>query len=286
MKIYFLIISLLVNFGIARSAGESSGNPSNDCNTSSGLCDTTPTAFEMKVFQVGLCKSNPMSTSTEVFDFDNSECVYVYKNDDGQLTGDIFSDNKTSLDSTFVTVPNEGTYNYTFAIVSNVFKMATHHMVFNAGSDNSTNGKRYVSTSSGGSIEGNIGSEERYDVTVNTFQDGQLSCSNNNGYNSANSHSDTGVSGNGFIGRLTNDQLVLTKSGSGDISNNTAICDNVSRIISIMEGSVVIGSDSEGVNIKITSGKGTSRVNQGSGNGVVTGFSGKGKSFKYDVSTF
>mgnify|MGYP003318754970 CR=1 FL=1 len=85
------------------------------------------------------------------------------------------------------------------------------------------------------------------------------------------------VAGNGFIGRLTNDQLVLTKSGSGDISNNTAICDNVSRIISIMEGSVVIGSDSEGVNIKITSGKGTSRVYQGSGNGVVNGFSGKGK---------
>ena len=53
----------------------------------------------MTVFQVGLCKSNPMSTSTEVFDFDNSECVYVYKNDNGQLTGDIFSDNKTSLDS-------------------------------------------------------------------------------------------------------------------------------------------------------------------------------------------
>ena len=82
-----------------------------------------------------------------------------------------------------MTVPNEGTYNYTFAVVSNVFKMATHHMVFNAGSDNSTNGKRYVSTSSGGSNEGDIGSEERYDVTVNTFQDGQLSCSNNNGYN-------------------------------------------------------------------------------------------------------
>ena len=101
----------------------------------------------MKVFQVGLCKSNPMITSTEVFDFDNSECVYVYKNDKGQLTGDIFSDNKTSLDSTFVTVPNEGTYNYTFAIVSNVFKMATHHMVFDAGSDNSTNVKRYVSFS-------------------------------------------------------------------------------------------------------------------------------------------
>ena len=53
-----------------------------------------------------------------------------------------------------------------------------------------------------------------------------------------------------------------------------------------MEGSVVIGSDSEGVSIKITSGKGTSRGNQGSGNGVVTGFSGKGSSFKYDVSTF
>ena len=46
---------------------------------------------------------------------------------------------------------------------------------------------------------------------------------------------------------------------------------------SIMEGSVVIGNDSEGENIKITSGKGTSRVNQGSG---------KGSSFKYDVSTF
>ncbi len=55
MQIYFLILLLLVDFGIARSAGESSGNTSNDCNTSSGLCCITPTAFEMTVFQVGLC---------------------------------------------------------------------------------------------------------------------------------------------------------------------------------------------------------------------------------------
>ena len=75
-------------------------------------------------------------------------------------------------------------------------------------------------------------------------------------------------------------------SGSGDISNGTAQCDSVKYVLSIVDNDVTIASDSQGVELKIQAKKGTAIVNQGSSNGVVTGFSGAGASFLYDVTAF
>ena len=140
-----------------------------------------------------------------------------------------------------------------------------------------------VSTSTGGAVAGSAGAEAMYEVNVDTFAS-QLACSS--AYTSANSISDVGVAGNGFVGRLLKSNQEMSTTGSGDISNNTAKCDNVKYVISIVDNAVTIASDSQGVELKIQAKKGTARVNQGNSNGVVTGFSGAGASFLYDVTAF
>ena len=264
------------------AAGEAQGNPLNDCNTSGGECPTTPTKFSTTVYRVALCTSSPMPNPSTTVDWDGAGCVDVYNNPNGEETGDIFSSEST-LSSEFITVPAAGSYSKIVALVDKTFKMASHHMVMDAGSSNATNGTRYVSTSSGGAVAGSAGSEAMYEVSVDTFAS-QLACSS--AYTSANSISDVGVAGNGFVGRLLKSNQEMSTSGSGDISNNTAKCDNVKYVISIVDNSVTIASDSQGVELKIQAKKGTSIVDQGNSNGVVTGFSGAGASFLYDVTAF
>ena len=76
-------------------------------------------------------------------------------------------------------------------------------------------------------------------------------------------------------------------SGSGNIGNNTAKCDNVKYILSIVDNPITISSDSQGVELKIQAKKGTAIVDQGLvGNGVVSDFRGAGASFLYDITAF
>ena len=224
-----------------------------------------------------------MPDSSTTVDWEGAGCVDVYNNPSGEETGDIFSSEST-LSAEFITIPAAGSYSKIVALVDKTFKMASHHMVMDAGSSNATNGTRYVSTSTGGAIAGTPGSEAMYEVNVNTFAP-QLACSG--AYTSANSISDVGVAGNGFVGRLLNSNQEMSITGSGSISNETAVCNNVKYVLSIVDNSVVISSDSQGVELKIQAKKGTAIVNQGdSGNGVVTGFSGAGASFLYDVTAY
>lgn len=264
------------------SAGESQGNPVNECNTSSGECATTPTKFSTTVYRIALCTSSPMPSPTTTVDWDGAGCVDVYNNENGEETGDIFSSALT-LSADFITVPAAGSYSKIVALVDKTFKMASHHMVMDAGSSNATNGTRYVSTTTGGAVAGSAGSEAMYEVNVDTFAS-QLACSS--AYTAANSISDVGVAGNGFTGRLLKSNQEMSTSGSGNIANNTAKCNNVKYVISIVDNAVTIAGDSQGVELKIQAKKGTAIVNQGNSNGVVTGFSGAGASFLYDVTAF
>ena len=269
--------------GSNSSQASTQDNPLNDCTTSSGECPTTPTKFSTTVYRVALCTSSPMPDSSTTVDWEGAGCVDVYNNPSGEETGDIFSSEST-LSAEFITIPAAGSYSKIVALVDKTFKMASHHMVMDAGSSNATNGTRYVSTSTGGAIAGTPGSEAMYEVNVNTFAP-QLACSG--AYTSANSISDVGVAGNGFVGRLLNSNQEMSITGSGSISNETAVCNNVKYILSIVDNSVVISSDSQGVELKIQAKKGTAIVDQGdSGNGEVTGFSGAGASFLYDVTAY
>ena len=56
------------------------------------------------------------------------------------------------------------------------FKAASHHMVYGAGGG-PVNNKRYVSTSSGGAIEGSVGDEKMMVGEFNTFMP-QIECQN------------------------------------------------------------------------------------------------------------
>ena len=52
----------------------------------------------------------------------------------------------------------------------------------------------------------------------------------------------------------------------------TAICDGAAYLLSIVDKDTVVGADTTGIHLKILAPKGLIRVNQGSGNGVGTGF--------------
>ena len=265
------------------AAGEVHGNPLNDCNTAVNECPTTPTKFSTTVYRVALCASSPMPQPSISVDWAGAGCVDVYNNPAGEETGDIFS-GETSLSLDFISLPPAGSYSKIAALVDKTFKMATHHQVVLAGTNNPANGITYVSTANGGAVQGAVGTEAMYEVTVDTFAS-QLACSS--AYTAANSIADVGVAGNGFVGRLLKSNQEMPVSGSGNIGNNTAKCDNVKYILSIVDNPITISSDSQGVELKIQAKKGTAIVDQGLvGNGVVSDFRGAGASFLYDITAF
>ena len=268
----------------ALSAGESIGNPRNECNTASGVCATTPTKFSATIYRVALCQSSPLPTTSTNVNWVSAGCQNIFSNSSGETTGDIFSGSGINLNASSITIPPPGTYSKVVALVGKTFKMATHHEVVNAGTSSSVSSIRYVSTPSGGAAVGGIGGESMYDVAVDTFSP-SLACTGS--YVTANFKNDTGVAGNGFNGALLDSAENMTTTGSGNISNGTAKCDNVAYIITIIDKPITVSNIALGVDLKIRATKGSATVNQdSSGNGVVTGFSGTGVAFTFDVSTF
>jgi hypothetical protein len=285
IKFYLIFILITFQSLSACLADSPDNNLDNSCATAVGGCSLTPSFFEMKVYQIGLCKTQPMVEKIR-FTPEDYDCTYVYNSESGEWTGNVLIGDGVELSSEYLTLPVEGKYSYIFAVISNQFRMATHHMVTAAGTSNPVNSKRYVSTSSGGAVEGEVGKEEAFDVVVDTFTSA-LDCSNDDGsgiYNSSNYYSDNGIDGDGFSVRLTNDLLEVTKTGSGSISDGSAICNNVKRIFAVVIDDIEVGSSFSGINFNVNVNSGATQVDQGNGDGVVLGFSGSGTGFKYNVS--
>ena len=284
------ITSLIFAPQVFAGPGESAGNTGNDCNTSSGSCPITPTKFSTKIYKVALCTSNPMADNASL-DWDSNGCVTVFNNTDGQETGDIFSETGATLNAADITVPSAGTYEYTAALFDKDFKVGSHHMVYSAGGG-PINNKRYVSTSSGGVAEGTATDVEMISGSFNTFMS-QIAC--NGGWSSTAPHTSrsattTGYgdflsSGETFYGRVLTSSYAIPTSGSGDISANppTAKCDGAAYLLSIVDKDTVVGADTTGIHLKILAPKGLIRVNQGSGDGVATGFTAHGESMAVKV---
>jgi hypothetical protein len=224
-------------------------------------------------------------------DWDGNGCVTVFNNTDGQETGDIFSETGATLNAADITVPSAGTYAYTAALFDKDFKVGSHHMVYSAGGG-PINNKRYVSTSSGGASEGTATDVEMISGSFNTFMS-QIAC--NGGWGSTAPHTTrsattTGYgdflsSGETFYGRVLTSSYAIPTSGSGNISANppTAKCDGAAYLLSIVDKDTVVGADTTGIHLKILAPKGLIRVNQGSGNGVATGFTAHGESMAVKV---
>ena len=284
------IASLVIAPSVFAGPGESAGNTGNDCNTSSGSCTITPTKFSTTIYKVALCTSNPMEDNASL-DWDGNGCVTVFNNTEGQETGDIFSETGATLNAADITIPTTGTYAYTAALFDKAFKVGSHHMVY-AAAGGPINDKRYVSTNSGGVIEGTASDVAMFSGSFSTFMP-QIAC--NGGWGStaphtARSATTTGygdflTSGETFYGRILDSSYAIPTTGSGNISSNppSGTCDGAAYLLSIVDKDTVIGANTTGIHLKILAPKGLIRVNQGSGDGVATAFTAHGSSMAVKV---
>ena len=152
------------------------------------------------------------------------------------------------------------------------------------------NDKRYVSTASGGAIEGTASDVEMMTGTFNTFMP-QIACSN--GAGSTETTATTGNSGTytnflaggeTFSGRILKSDYSLATEDAGNINNQTASCVGAKYLLSIVDKATNVGVNTTGIHIKILAPKGLIRINQGNGNGVATGFTSHGESLAVTVA--
>jgi len=285
-----LVIAPSVLAGPGENATGNLKNTPNDCNTTSDSCLITPTKFSAKIYQVALCTSHPMPAGSAL-DLNGSGCVDVYKSDTGEETGDIFSDTGATLSAANITVPTAGNYTHVAAIFDKDFKVGSHHMVYNLNNPATPiNDKRYVSTASGGAIEGTASDVEMMTGTFNTFMP-QIACSN--GAGSTETTATTGNSGTytnflaggeTFSGRILKSDYSLATEDAGNINNQTASCVGAKYLLSIVDKATNVGANTTGIHIKILAPKGLIRINQGSGNGIATGFTSHGESLAVTVA--
>lgn len=281
------VASLVISPSVFAGPGEDAGNTQNDCNTSSDTCPITPTKFSAKIYQVALCTSNPMPAGSAL-DLEGNGCVDVYNSVTGEETGDIFSDTGATLSAANISIPSAGNYTHIAAIFDKDFKVGSHHMVYSA-AGGPINNKRYVSTSSGGAAEGTASDVEMISGEFNTFMP-QIACSNDAGIvervsTSGNSgtYSSFLAGGETFFGRILKSDKTLATEDVGNINNQTASCLGAKYLLSIVDKATTVDANTTGIHIKILAPKGLIRVNQGSGNGVATGFTAHGESMAVKV---
>ena len=281
------VASLVISPSVFAGPGEDAGNTKNDCNTSSDTCPITPTKFSAKIYQVALCTSNPMPAGSAL-DLEGNGCVDVYNSVTGEETGDIFSDTGATLSAANISIPSAGNYTHIAAIFDKDFKVGSHHMVYGA-AGGPINNKRYVSTSSGGAAEGTASDVEMISGEFNTFMP-QIACSNDAGIvervsTSGNSgtYSSFLAGGETFFGRILKSDKTLATEDVGNINNQTASCLGAKYLLSIVDKATTVDANTTGIHIKILAPKGLIRVNQGSGNGVATGFTAHGESMAVKV---
>ena len=284
-----LVIAPSIFAGPGENATGNLKNTPNDCNTTSDSCLITPTKFSAKIYQVALCTSHPMPEGSAL-DLNGSGCVDVYKSDTGEETGDIFSDTGATLSAANITVPTAGNYTHVAAIFDKDFKVGSHHMVYNLNNPATPiNDKRYVSTASGGAIEGTASDVEMMTGTFDTFMP-QIACSNDAGTvervsTTGNSGTYTNflAGGETFSGRILKSDYTLATEDAGSISSQTAYCVGAKYLLSIVDKATTVGANTTGIHIKILAPKGLIRINQGSGNGIATGFTSHGESLAVTV---
>ena len=264
--------------------GQSLGNTVNSCIQALAMPNITPTKFSTKIYRVALCTSNPMETAAAEaglpVDWDGNGCVDVYNSESGEETGDIFSDTGATLSAENITIPNAGTYTHVAALFDKEFKVASHHQVYNAGDDTiPALGDRYYSTSDGGAAVGTAEQAEMIVGDFNTFMP-QIACENDAAVveRSATTEGfgDFLEAGETFYGKILNSSFEIPTTGGGSIANNTAFCDGAAYLLSVVDKTTVVGSDTTGIHIKILAPMGLIRADQGVGDGVITGFTAHG----------
>ena len=131
-----------------------------------GSCQATPDKFELTMYEIGLCKSDPISGSPGSKFWDKSTCVTTMIDSSG-VTVDLApgsSSSKTAALPSSETRPPSGTYTHGFVLLSNVFGLK--------GSYTFSDGTRYYSTPGtdqdgspyGLPVKGNAAAQDHTDV--------------------------------------------------------------------------------------------------------------------------
>ena len=285
LSIASLVIAPSVFAGPGENATGNLKNTPNECNTTQDDCPITPTKFSTKIYRVALCTSNPMPGTT--LDWEGNGCVDVYRSNNGEETGDIFSDNGATLSAENISIPTAGSYSHIAALFDKDFKVGSHHMVYDLNNPpQPINNKRYVSTTTGGAAEGTASDVQMISGEFNTFMP-QIACENDAALVTRSAttegYGNFLEAGETFIGKILTSTYQIPTSGGGSIETNSAYCDGAKYLLSIVDKATTVGSDTTGIHIKILAPKGLIRINQGSGNGVATGFTAHGASMAVKV---
>ncbi len=278
------IASLVIAPSVFAGPGELLGNTKNECNTSSGSCPITPTKFSTKIYRVALCTSNPMPSTT--LDWEGNGCVDVYNSTAGEETNNIFSATGVTLSAENISIPTAGSYTHIAALFDKDFKVGSHHKVYNAGDSTDPLGERYYSTSSGGAAVGTADQVQMISGEFNTFMP-QIACENDAAFvqrsATTEGYGNFLEAGETFYGKILNSSYQIPTTGGGSIETQSAYCDGAKYLLSIVDKPTTVGSGTTGIHLKILAPIGLIRVNQGSGNGVVTGFTAHGSSMAVKV---
>lgn len=199
-------------------------------NSTTGACYTTPSKYEITLYEMGFCTSDPMTGAN----LDKTDCVSTVDITAGKIM-DLAPGNKATLPASS-TRPPAGTYPYTYIVVGNTFELA--------GSYTSNNGNTYYSTpNADGDDWGDTittgSSATEFTAVVTTFTGG-----------TCDSQYDRTVTGKGVIKAYladTSQQTTSTDDGSGN-------CTNAARIVGSFKptNALVLTKTTNGLDVNFT----------------------------------
>lgn len=233
LSFLILLFSVFSKFAFSQDATNASADDGSVCNASStlnssvgGSCRTTPTTYEISIYEMGLCSSHPYGTSKVSTSFDSSTCVTTYTDTSPtavDIAGNIGGTTKLSGTSS---PPTEGTYKYPYMIMGNSFDVA--------GNVTNADGDVWYSTSSGTATT-TAASAGTYTSTLTNF--GDTTCYS--GYVGAS------VSGGTIDGFIANSRSA--RSISSEVSSS--ICNKNGRVVGVMTLSspIIVTSQTIGV---------------------------------------
>ncbi len=142
--------------------------------TSYGSCQTTPEKFELTMYEIGLCTSDPISGSSGSKVWDKSNCVTTMIDSSGTRV-DLApgsSSSKTAALPSSDTRPPSGTYTHAFILLSNVFGLKGSYTFSDGTRYYSTPGiDEYDNTPFGEPVVGNATAQDHTDVVDQVGED-------------------------------------------------------------------------------------------------------------------
>ena len=184
--------------------------------TANGDCRTTPSKFEISIFEMGVCTSHPFTndgTKKDISTMDKSTCSVTFSATD-QTNGSVI-DIATAIGGSLDLVgtstrPANGTYGFPYIILREKFTVGISIVGFDG---NTYNGDASANVASGGSLAD-------YDDNLRNF----------GGPNCSSGFEDAVIPIGKIDAFLTNSSLV--RSQRSEVTNQ--LCNNVGRLVGII----------------------------------------------------